>query len=167
MNNKKAVVDKVFVYVFSVIIIGFAGFMVTSFVLNFSDDTDLRLQTEFYEKLEKDYTLIYRSYGSEKVLKYKVHPDVNYVCFVPNAQCLNNIEYISSDIENYDTSTLIDLINAGDNVVMYDNIDFMNSYKIGSYTSNNECFCVKPVLGRFDLIIENVKNNVYIDVIEE
>lgn len=163
--NNKAVVDKVFVMVFSIIIVGFAGFLVMKFVISFSDDTDLRLQNEFYEKLEHDYNLVYKTYGAEKVLKYKVHSDVKYVCFVSNKQCINDLEYIEDEITNFDLETLSTLVEANDNIVMYDDTDVMNSYNIGEYSSNDGCFCVKPIRGSFDLILENSRNQVYINQI--
>lgn len=161
-KNNKGVVDKVFVYVFSIIIIGFAGFLVTKFVIAFTDDTEDRFQAEFYEKFEKDFNGVYKTYGAEKVNKYKVNDDVKFVCFIPSVDCIDSIEDISSEINNYDLDSLMTLINAGDNIIMYDEDDVMNSKNIGVFNPDNNCFCAKPNLGRFDLIFENRKNQVYI-----
>jgi len=163
INNKKAVVDKVFIYIFSIVIIVFCGFLVSKFIFTFTNDVDSKINLEFYKKLEKDYTTVYRTYGAEKVLKYKVHQDVEYVCFLPKLGCINKVDNILTDITNYDNITLSKLIESGENIVVYDKRDIMDSSKINSYTSDEDCFCIKPKLGKFELIFENRRNKVVIN----
>ena len=163
--KKKAVVDKVFIYISSIIIVVFCGFLVSKFVFTFSKDVDSKVNIEFFEKLEKDYLGVYRTYGDEKVLKYKVHTDVELVCLVPSKDCLDKVDAgLSANITNYDLSQLEDLVETGDNVVLYDADDVMISKKIGDYTSLDGCFCVKPKQNKFDLLFQNIRNKVVIDV---
>jgi len=163
INNKKGVVDKVFVYIFSIVIIAFCGFLVTKFVYTFMNDVDTKINQEFYEKVEKDYTTVYRTQGSEKTLKYKVHEDVEYVCFLPNLNCIDKVDDILKSVENYDNVSLSKMIESGKNIITYDKNDIINSRKINTYTSDKGCFCIKPKLGKFELTFENRRNKVVIN----
>lgn len=165
-KNNKASVDMVFVYIFSIIIIVFAGFLVSKFIFNFTEDTDLRHQTKFYENFKKDFDNVYRNYGSEKTLNYYLTTDVTYVCFISNKNCISSID-LSGNISNFNTDNVLQLYESGSNIIIFDRNDIISSNNIGDFSaSNNGCLCVKTNNMRIELLMENLKNKVYLDKIE-
>ena len=94
--NNKAQVNQIFVYIMSIIIVLFIGFLVTKFVFTFSSDAQNRASYAIYDTLKTDYKDIYQTYGSEKVLKYKISSDVNEICFISDVNSIDNLVAVFS-----------------------------------------------------------------------
>ena len=155
---KKAQINQVFVYILSVIIILFVGFLVTKFITAFLSDADSIAEAKFFSTLENDYKDVFETYGSEEVLPYKVSGDVAEICFVSSLSCVDSV-----DLPDNKKDSLNGTILGGDNVVIFDKDDILSSKDIGKFTAaNNGCFCIKPLNSRFELVIENDRNEVLI-----
>lgn len=153
--NKKADVSQVFVYLFSIIIISFAGFLVIKFVGVFSSDVDSRTDIIFFDNIDKAYTKIATNWNSESIEKLRVTNDVNYVCFV-EPSCDSSILPVSSDA--IDT-----IIEGNDNVAVFSSSSsLIGSHKIGSFQIENDCSCFEPEQNSVELFIENDRNTVKI-----
>lgn len=162
MIKKKAQINQVFVYIFSIIIILFAGFLVSKFIFTFSDDVEKRAESKFYTDFEQNYYAVYTTYGSEKIFNYKVSSDVEYVCFIQKSDCIASLN-IYDNVANIDSSTITALYDAGDRILMFDKDDIINSNKPKyGFELNQGCICIKPNAGRFELIMSNIRNKVYI-----
>jgi hypothetical protein len=158
MKNKKSQINQIFVYILSAMIIVFVGFLVTKFVLAFTSDAQDRVTFKIFDEIKTDYNDIYRTYGSEKVLDYKVPSNVNLICFVSKRECISSLNEISDEMK-------IDLnltYGAGDNVVIFDGVGIKATDSLNSFETNEGCFCVKPNNGFFELLFENRRNVVYI-----
>ncbi len=165
-KQKKAQFDQVFVYLFSIIVIVFAGFLVTKFVKGFFDDTDKIMENEFYEKFEKDFETVYGTYGSEKIYKYKVNGNIEYVCFVSASNCIADmavVTEVSAELEDEITMMFTD---TNVNIMMFDKDNILNSRNTKKFIVDTEntgqCLCIKPNNGYFELIFENIDNKVHI-----
>lgn len=153
--NKKADVSQVFVYLFSIIIISFAGFLVIKFVGVFSSDVDSRTDIIFFENIDKAYTKIATNWNSESIEELRVTNDVESVCFVePN--CDPTTLQVSSD-------AIRTIIEGGDNVAVFSSDStLIGSHKIGSFQIENDCSCFEPKQNLIELFIENDRNTVKI-----
>ncbi len=158
-KTKKAQLNQVFVYIMSAIIIVFVGFLVTKFVIAFTSDAEDRITYEIFNEIKIDYDDIYKTYGSEKVLSYKVPSNVDLICFVSKSSCIDNLTELNTDMKT-DLSLTFD---AGDNIVIFDGAGIKATDNFGSFESGKGCFCIKPNNGFFELIFENKRNVVYID----
>lgn len=154
--NKNAQVNQIFVYIMSIIIVLFIGFLVTKFVFTFSSDAQNRASYAIYDTLKTDYKDIYQTYGSEKVLKYKISSDVNEICFISDTNSIDNLELDSSVKEDMKLIT-----ESGDNIIILSD-GIKNSDNIGKFNIDSGSFCITPNNGYFTLVFENRRNSVYI-----
>jgi len=159
MKQKKAIINNVFVFLLSFIVIAFVGFLVTKFVLTFSNDVDNRINIKFYDDLKSDYKSVYESYGSEKVLEYKLNSNVEEVCFISRASCIADLNLSAQKIDSMNISYL-----GGENIAIFDSNDIVSSDTIGSFSGM--CECLKPKKSRIKIIMENNQNSVIINKIE-
>lgn len=158
MSDKKAQINQVFVYIMSIILILFVGFLVTKFVITFSGDVEERADSKLFNDLQKDFDSVYRTYGSEKVLDYRITSDK--VCFVQESSCINSISNLDAN-QKQELSAVFD---GGDNVVLFDDVGIVNSANLGDFIvkdSGCKCFDVDSG-GVFTVVIQNNKNDVYI-----
>lgn len=157
--KKKAQVNQIFVYIMSIIIVLFIGFLVTKFIFTFTADAKERVSYKVYDELETDYQDIFRTYGSEKVLDYKVPSEVKFICFIANIKSIQNLDILSDAMKSDLNQTLI----AGDNVAIFDSSNLLKSSKnIGSFNIDSGSFCIEPNNGYFKILFENRRNKVYI-----
>ncbi len=159
MKNKKSQVNKVFVYLLSIILILFVGFLVVKFVTTFGGIVNSQADSKIYSKLEKDYSKVYTSYGSEEIFKYRVSSNVELICFVNK---INNCEIVKTNISTSAYENLNISINSNENIALFDKDDILNSKSIGNFNIVNDCLCIKPKNGLFSIILENRKNKVWI-----
>ena len=161
--NKKSQLNQVFIYLASIILVLFVGFLVSKFVFTFSGDTQSRAESKIYDTLEKDFITVYRTYGSEKVLEYRIPTNVKSICFVKKQSCINSLD-ILDNISSSSKEELNLTVEGGDNVAVFDDSGILSSYYIGDFNVKGDgCFCVRPKNNRFGLVIENLKNIVYIE----
>ncbi len=157
--ERKAQTNQVFVYLLSIILILFAGFLVTKFILTFSSDVDSRIESKIYTDLEKDFKTVYSTYGSEKVLKYRLTSNIDNICFISNSDCINEL-----NLNDNSKSSLEMVFESGDNVALFNKEDIISSKNIGNFIveDNNGCLCIKPKNSLFEIILENKRNQVYL-----
>ena len=166
-NFKKAQVDQIFIYTFSIIMILFAGFLVTKFITSFDSDVEKQAENKFYNKFNADFYTVYTGYGSEKIFEYKISNEVTHVCFIKNVDCLTSPP-LNSNLENIDELIKADIetiFSAGDNLMMLDKtgvISSKKSEKVFYIESGDSCLCIEPDNGRFEMVYSNLKNKVYI-----
>lgn len=153
---KKAQVNQIFVYISSIMVILFLGFLVSKFVFTFSNDAQDRASFKIYDTLKVDYNDIYQTYGSEKVLQYKVNNEVKEICFISDTNSIDNL-----DVEEVTRDDMKIIAESGDNIIIL-NEGIKNSDNIGSFIVNEGSFCIKPNNGYFTLVLSNNKNKVYI-----
>jgi hypothetical protein len=159
-KEKKSQINQIFVYLVSILIIAFVGFLVMKFIGAFSSDTSKRIDYKLYDYVEKDFKSIYSNYGSEKIFTYRISDSVSNVCFFNNNEdCLNSIN------NNEEIKNQIKIISEnGDTIAIFDKKNqIINSKNIGPFTA---CFCVKPNNNIIKIIMENNKNKVFIKVYE-
>lgn len=163
--NNKAQINKVFVYISSVILIVFVGFLVTKFVYVFQGDVETKVESEIYSKLEKDFNAVFKSYGSEKVLKYRLSSQVKYICFVSDISCFDVIENSDLNVSGDGISSLKAIFDGGDNVALFSDMDIINSGNIGDFKvvgGVGDCECIKPNNNYIDIVFENRNHKVYL-----
>lgn len=153
--NTKADVNQVFVYLFSIIIISFAGFLVVKFVGVFSSDVESRTDIVFFDNIERAYTTVATNWNSESIEELRVTNDVSLVCFIePNCD--------TSQLR-VDSNTIATIIEGGDNVAVFSSDStIIGSKKIGEFQVQNDCTCFEPRQNRIELFIENDRNDVKI-----
>jgi len=157
MNSKKAQINQVFVYLLSIIMILFIGFLVIKFIYSFSNDTENSLDVKFFNKIDKDYLKVYSSYGSEETFSYKVSSKIELICF---ANKIDHCESIKTNISDMAYSNFNLSLNSKKQIALFDKLGILNSKKLGKFNVLNDCLCVKPKNGRFKLFFENIKNKV-------
>lgn len=158
LNYKKSQINQVFVYLTSIILILFVGFLVYKFVASFNGSVNTKIETQIYKDLKNDFISVYQTYGSQKVLKYKLTQDVKQICFV-SKQCDTTT---LTNLNNDEKDSLKQIINSGNNIALFSNDGIINSHNIGKFTPTNNCFCAEPKNEYIKLIMENNKNVVYI-----
>jgi hypothetical protein len=162
MNNKKAVINQIFVYLMSTIAILFVGFLVTKFIVAFTADSKDVIEDKFFSGLEQDVSKIASRYGSEEILDYKLNQEIKNVCFVPNSACAADLVATNKlPIQENEITLLAE--NA--NFLIFKEDGISSDKTINQYSSEsagNTCFCIQPNNGKFTLLIENKKNKVWI-----
>jgi len=164
MENKKAQTNKVFVYLLSIILILFAGFLVTKFIFTFEKDVSSKASVKIYSDIKSDFQKVYSTYGAEKVLEYRVSSKIDNICFVSIYSC---IDEIGNDVLNINSkNSLKAVFNASDNMALFNVGDIESSDNIGSFIvenpSNPGCLCLKPANQLVSIILENRRNKVYL-----
>ncbi len=162
IRNKKGLVDKVFVFSFSLIIIVFVGYLATKFIISFTGSAKEKEYIDFYNKIEKDYNSVYTTYGSEKIFQYYVNSKVKHICFISSNECIKELDTVLLNVKNYDYDSLKMIYESGNNIVLYGNDDILGSKKIGKFNEEGKCFCIIPKSGIFKLYFENQKNKIII-----
>lgn len=162
MRQKKAQINKVFVYLLSLIIILFVGFLVVKFIMTFTSDVDKRTDSAIYKSMQNDFATVYRTYGAEKFFKYKVSSQVENICFISDINCIDDSTIIGDDLNQASIESLKIVYQAGDNVVIFGKDDIINSQNIGSFKVKDGCLCIKPNNNLLNLVFENNQNQVWI-----
>lgn len=162
MKNKKAELNQVFVYIMSTILILFVGFLVTKFIVAFNSDSKDVIDKKFISGLENDIAQVASRYGSEEILEYKLNSEVTDICFISEPACANS-NLISSNELNIDSEEITTLTQSS-NLLIFNKDGILFDSKLNNFNSddNNGCFCIEPNNNRFELLIENRKNKVWI-----
>ena len=157
--NKKAQVNQIFVYLVSIIIIVFVGFLVTKFIMGFTSDVELSNELKAYESIAKDLKAVYTNYGSEVVESYRVSSDVEYMCFAQDSSCIADLDELN-DKQKADFEIIKQ---SGENAALFDSNDILTAQSIGEFNiKDTGCICIKPNNNYINLVIENVRNTVFI-----
>lgn len=160
MKSKKGVFNNVFVYLLSIVIVVFCGFLVMKFVLNFSGDAKTAIENNVLDELKSTQEHVYSTFGSESIEVFRFSSEVEMVCFVEKSCNSTLISNLNTNQKN----SLNSIIEGSDNVALFDNSDIISSSNIGEFKVQNPtgCFCVKPKNNRVNLIFSNERNVVYI-----
>lgn len=164
-TNKKGQMNKIFIYLLSIIMIVFIGFLVAKFIGLFSENVNTVTENKFYNEFEKNFNIVYTTSGSEKFYKYKVSQEVHLVCFVSKKACIQNVpELNNNNLPLGVNDSIAELADNKHNIVMLDKNDILNSRSIPNINieENGGCFCINPKQGYFDLLFENIRNKVWI-----
>lgn len=159
MKNKKAVINQVFVYIMSIIAILFVGFLVTKFIIAFGNDSKDIIGENFFTTLQNDLEQVASRYNSEEVLEYKINGEVVRMCFISKTSCVSNLP-VDLPIEISE----LEILSENSNLLFFDKDTVTSQRKILDFesTQSGGCFCITPNNNRFNLLIENRKNNLYV-----
>ena len=166
-KNNKAQVNKVFVYLSSMLLIIFVGFLVIKFIYHFEGSVDTKIQSKIYSNIEKDYNVVLKDYGSEKVVKYRLPENVKYICFISDLKCFNHLTKQQLNTTYDGNESLNAIFNAGDNIALFSKDDIINSGNIGEFIIKDFCQCIQPNNNFINLVIENIDNKVHISKLED
>jgi hypothetical protein len=161
-KNKKAQVNKVFVYASSLIVVGMIVYLAMKFLTGFVDTTENKIDLDFLNNLQTSYTKCSKTYSSEFKKEFRTTSKIEQICFMPknNEECITKTEIGNKNIKNYDKTSLQTIIK-NDNIILYDSNDIIYSKNIGHFKVDN-CFCIKPKNNRINLYFENIDSNVKI-----
>lgn len=162
MNNKKAVINQVFVYIMSTIAIIFVGVLVTKFIIALQTDTKAIIEDKFYSGLDNDLKQVAARYGSEEILEYKLGSEIKNVCFVSTPSCADQ-DFITNNKLNIEENEL-QILSENANLLIFNEDGISTEKNLIKYSSSvgNGCFCIKPDNNRFELLLENRKNKLFI-----
>jgi hypothetical protein len=165
--DKKAEINQIFVYLVSIIVIIFVGFLVIKFISAFVSDIDTKENIQIYDDLKKDFVKISQNYGGESVKDYNLASEVKLVCFRSvnsNNNCLKE-KYVQIPISQEEMNSLIET--KSDFFVFTQN-GILGAKPIGDYAIKGglKCICTKPKRGSIKVAIENFRNDLIIEVIE-
>jgi hypothetical protein len=161
MNNKKAVINQVFVYIMSTIAIIFVGFLVTKFIIAFTADSKDVIEDNFFTGLENDIKQVGSRYASEDIIDYKLGSEITNVCFVSEPICAESLVALNNlNIKNNE----ITIISETSNLLIFNKDGISSDKSLIEYNSDIDlgCFCITPKNNKFKLLIENRKNKVWI-----
>jgi hypothetical protein len=162
MNNKKAVINQIFVYLMSTIAILFVGFLVTKFVIAFTSDSKDVIEDKFFTGLEYDVNQVASRYGSEDILEYKLNSEIKHVCFISEPACAADL-VDTNELPIEENEILI--LSENSNLLIFKEDGISSDKNLAKYDTlgaANNCFCVEPNNGKFNLLIENKKNKLHI-----
>ncbi len=164
MNKKKGQINQIFVYILSIIMILFVGFLVTNFIISFTSDVENSKEAKIYQNLKIDYQKIYTNWGSEKIFSYQTSNDKNILCFI------DKIDNLSTENCKYLSNEQIDLIrelSSLNNIFLFGENNFFNSHEIGKFETDSHCLCIKSISNKFQIFMENKRNKVIISDIKD
>lgn len=165
MISRRSQMNQTFVYVFSVIIIVFAAFLVIKFVLAFTSDTSKVAQSKFFDDFEKNLGKVSSTVSSEEVFSYKVSNNMKVVCFISEKGCVDTLDVLDG-ISLSGKESVKALFDAGDTIVLFNENDVETSKEIKGFSAKDGCFCVEPDFGVFKLLIQNVRNKVFVSEVK-
>lgn len=158
-HSRRGDVQQVFVYLFSIIIISFAGFLVVQFIGVFTEDVDSRTDIVFFDRVSSAYDGVAKEWNSEKLETFRVTDNTEYACFM-EPSCDTSTLPVDAD-------TLDTVIEGEDNIALFSsNENLIQSGSIGSFQTQDDCFCIDSeniTNNRFELFIENRRNDVHIN----
>lgn len=158
---KKAQINQMFVYLVSIIVIVFAGFLVVNFISTFTQDTQLAGDTKFYEQMQRDFQRVFTQYDSEQLHTYSFSNEIQYVCLLDQRCDTSTLPSEGLDIQEVET-----ILQTQDNVALFDDTGLMSSYYIGEFLAEDGCSCYQPNNNRLELFFRNQRNDVYIRKLE-
>ncbi len=150
LKIKKGDVSVVFIYVVSIIIIAFTGFLVIKFIISFSNISEDSTITVFYDKFSESYNKIKVKYGGMEGKKFKLLNKITKVCLIEDTKECN-----SEVLKSLDNTA---------NIVLYENENIYDTKKIGNFKLlNSKCLCKNLTDSKkIEVIFENKKNKVYL-----
>ncbi|MCA9486049.1 MAG: hypothetical protein H6500_04065 [Candidatus Woesearchaeota archaeon] len=161
--EKKAEIHTVFIFILSIIMILFIGYLVTKFTLTFVEDKEMRENSLIYTHLRADIEKVASNYGSEKFAEYKVSSKAQYLCVASQSFCSPEGTLLpESTLEKIQV-----LYETGSNVVLLDNSAILTHNKIENINADPACFCVKISKGIIKLFIENRNNKVFVTPLDD
>lgn len=156
--KKKTQINQIFVYILSIIIIVFVGFLVTKFIISFTSTAQERAEAKIYTDLQRDFQTVYRTYGSEKTYTYKVSSKITEICLIQTSSCIQDLNLPEQKKEELNT-----IITSKDNAAIFDQNGIISSNNIGTFKIKEQCLCLTPKNGYFTLNFENIRNEVWIN----
>ena len=152
--HKKAEVNKIFVFLFSTLIIGFVSILVVQFTSNFVGTVDKRATIDFTNNLKDAYSKVLSDYNSEESVTLKIPSKVQTVCFV-QLKCteLPKVPLTKTEFKN--------LRQAEQNILLFGRQKLEHSFKLREFKTDENCFCIKDKT-QINLIIENRQNEIFI-----
>lgn len=156
MFYKKGQINQVFVYLLSIIIIVFAGFLVTKFIFSFGENVETYTNQVVFDSFKESFSEVYYNYGSEKSQDFTVTSEVKKICLIANIEEITSLSLESS------LQTDLKLIgNSGPFIVLLDD----SNQIINSETINQKftgTFCKVPQSNKFSLQFENYRGEIFI-----
>ena len=152
-KNKKADINQIFVYLVSMMIIVFVGYLGVSFSLGFFKTVDTYEDGKLLDDIKKDYEKISIGYGEFFSGDYKLKLEVKQVCF-----------FEKKNVDNINGIKVFDILNSNSNVIFFDDTKILQTEFIGEFKVENteKYFCVNNVNNNLKLEWENKKNKVFL-----
>lgn len=163
-KSRNAVMNNVFVYLVSIIVVVFCGFLVTNFILNFTSDSSTATQNKIIESIKEDFKQVYIKYGAENTKTYRLPKNIEYVCFVQKNCDVSLTDGFPSTFTSNQKSNLQSVIDGNNNVAVFDKSSLITSTNIGEINvkPSSGCLCIEQKNNKLNLIYSNERNKVYI-----
>ena len=160
IKNKNGDVSQVFVYAFSIIIIGFEGFLVIQFVSTLISDSETRINIDFFSDVEDVYDEVANTWNAERVIEFRVTDNIEYVCFI-NEGCDSSDLPVDENVVDtlIEGNSDIALFEAGGNIVDEESLG-------DDFSIENDCHCGTPMNGRIEIGFFNERNEMIIKVMD-
>lgn len=157
--NSKAAINQVFVYLLSIIMIAFIGFLVINFISTFLSDAEGSINNKFYNEFEQVYDSVFKEWGSERTYSFTLSSQVDKVCLIQTTCNGANTGLVSDDPRLSDLQTIQA---TGNDVVLLSASGIMSSQEIGDLNVDGGCSCYDLIDRRLELTFTNLRNEVYV-----
>jgi hypothetical protein len=169
MNSKKADINMVFVYVTSIVIIAFVGYLVVGFIGNLGSDVADAQEQQFFNDFRSVFLPVYQSFNSEKVQEFKFPKKITLVCIFDSTNSdVSQVTFPDTMIN--DSENLKFLIENNENLAIFDKNGLIQSSSIEQEftiehldtTQPGGILCFEPINQRQSLFLENRRNDIVI-----
>lgn len=170
MKSKKAEINMVFVYITSIVIIGFVGYLVVGFIGSFGEDTNRAQEQKFFNEFTTVFNQVYKSFNSEKVQEFYFPNSITFVCILDGNPLTNTSQVTFPQTMTNDLENLEFLYESGENLAIFGENGLISSFNIEEdfiieHSSSSEpegILCFTPVNNRQSLFFENRRNEIII-----
>lgn len=166
MKAKKAEINMVFVYITSIVLIGFVGYLVVGFIGSLSEDTQNAQQQKFFDEFTVIFNQVYQSFNSEKVQEFYFPNSITFVCILDENPNTNTSSIIFPETMINDNEGLEFVFESSENLAIFSENGLISSENIPeefTIVSENEgILCFTPVNNIYSLYFENKRNDIFI-----
>lgn len=166
MKAKKAEINMVFVYITSIVLIGFVGYLVVGFIGSLSEDTQNAQQQKFFDEFTVIFNQVYQSFNSEKVQEFYFPNSITFVCILDENPNTNISAIKFPDTMINDSQGLEFVYQSGENLAIFGENGLISSENIPEeFTLNSQntgVLCFTPVNNIYSLYFENKRNDIFI-----
>lgn len=170
--EKKSDVNRIFLFLLSIMVVVFAGFLVIKFISSFTNTQSSATDITFIKDLNSVYNDVYKNYGGEQLFSNRVSSKIKVICFIPENRNESKdneaIKLLNESVKRFSENNFKTLLTTDSNIFIYSKNDLISDERIGKfYTKNEKTLCIEPKNRMIDIYIENLKNKVYLQKKEE
>lgn len=157
----------VFVYVSSIVIIAFVGYLVIGFIGNLGEDTKAAQEQKFFNEFTTVFNQVYTSFNSEKVQEFYFPQTITFVCILDGNVNTDTSSIIFPNSMQEDSENLQFVFESEENLAIFDKNGLIQSANIEQEftifdTTNEGVLCFEPINQRYSLFFENKRNEILI-----